>query len=112
MYKKNLIFLTIDTTQPVDKRFKKNFNDPLQKITINEQIKILDNKIRSNQAQYDLERQNANISALISGELDKYECLTCEDLGYKPDVVEKAKFGYFPLGQVLNKGLHTSEKQE
>ena len=22
-------FLTIDTTQPVDKRFKKNFNDPL-----------------------------------------------------------------------------------
>ena len=110
--KKNYIFLTIDTTQPVDKRFKKNFNDPLQKITINEQIKILDNKIRSNQAQYDLERQNANISALISGELDKYECLTREDLGYKPDVVEKAKFGYFPLGQVFNKGLHTSEKQE
>ena len=24
-------FLTIDTTQPVDKRFRKNFNDPLQK---------------------------------------------------------------------------------
>ena len=28
-------------------------------MTINEQIKILDNKIRSNQAQYDLDRQNA-----------------------------------------------------
>ena len=41
--------MTINTTQPVDKRFKKNFN---------EQIKILDNKIRSNQAQYDLDRQN------------------------------------------------------
>ena len=24
-------FLTIDTTQPVDKRFRKSFNDPLQK---------------------------------------------------------------------------------
>ena len=28
-------------------------------MTINEQIKILDNTIRSNQAQYDLDRQNA-----------------------------------------------------
>ena len=80
-------------------------------MTINEQIKILDNKIRSNQAQYDLDRQNAKISALSSGELDKYEYLTGEDLGYKPDVVQKAKFEYSPLGQVLNKGLDTSEKQ-
>ena len=42
-------------------------------MTINEQIKILDNKIRSNQAQYDLDRQNDEISALSSGELNKYE---------------------------------------
>ena len=41
-------------------------------MTINEQIKILDNKIRANQAQYDLDRQNAKISALSSCELDKY----------------------------------------
>ena len=81
-------------------------------MTISEQIKILDNKIRSNQAQYDLDRQNAKISALSSGELDKYEYLTGEDLGYKPDVVQKAKFEYFPLGQVFNKGLKTDEKQE
>ena len=60
-------------------------------MTINEQIKILDNKIRSNQAQYDLDRQNAKISALSSGELNKYEYLTGEDLGYKPDVVQKVK---------------------
>ena len=59
---------------------------------INKQIKILDNKIRSNQAQYDLDRQNAKISALMNGELDKYEYLTGEDLGYKPDVVQKARF--------------------
>ena len=60
-------------------------------MTINGQIKILDNKIRSNQAPYDLDRQNAKISALSSGELDKYEYLTREDLGYKPDVVQKSK---------------------
>ena len=80
-------------------------------MTINEQIKIIDNKIRSNQAQYDLDRQNAKISALSSGELDKYEYLTGEDLGYKPDVVQKPKFEYSPLNQVFNKELEKNEKQ-
>ena len=80
-------------------------------MTINERIKILNNKIRSNQAQYDLDRQNAKISALSSCELDKYEYLTGEDLEYKPDVVQKAKFEYSPLGQVFNKGLEKDEKQ-
>ena len=80
-------------------------------MTINEQIKILDNKIRSNQAQYDLDRQNAKIPALSSGELDKCEYLTGKSLGYKPDVVQKAKFECSPSGQVFNKGLDTSEKQ-
>ena len=74
-------------------------------MTINEQIKILDKKIRSNQAQYNLDRQNAKISTLNSGELDTYEYLTGEDLGYKPDVFQKTKFEYSPLGQVFNKGL-------
>ena len=104
--------MTIDTAQPVDKRFKKNFNDPLQKMTIKEQIKIPEDKIRSNQAQYNLDRQNAKISTLSSGELDTYEYLTGDDLGYKPDVVKKAKFEYSPLGQVFNKGLGKNEKQE
>ena len=81
-------------------------------MTINEQIKILNNKIRSNQAQYDLDRQNSKISALSSGKLDKYEYLAGEDLGYKPDVVQKANFEYSPFGQVFNNGLNTNEKQE
>ena len=67
---------------------------------------------KSNQAQYDLDKQNAKISAFSNSELDKYECLTGEDLGYKPDVVQKAKFEYSPLGQIFNKGLDVSEKQE
>ena len=81
-------------------------------MTVKDQLKILDNKIRQNQAAYNLYRKNANISALSSGELDKYEYLTSEDLGYRPDPVQKAKFEYSPLGQVFNKGLTTGEKSE
>ena len=47
-------------------------------MTINEKTKILDEKSRSNKAQYDLDRQNAKISALSRDELDKYEYLTGE----------------------------------
>ena len=57
-----------------------------------DQLKILDNKIRANKAQYDLDRKNDEISALSSGELEKYEYLTEKDLGYKPDAIQKAKF--------------------
>ena len=57
-------------------------------------------------------KQNVKISALSSGKLDKYEYLTGEDLGYRPDPVQKAKFEYSPLGQVLNKGLDFNEKHE
>ena len=81
-------------------------------MTVKDQLKILDNKIRQNQADYDLYRKNAKINALFSGKLDEYEYLTGEDLGYRPDPVQKAKFEYSPLGQMFNKGLHCSEKQE
>ena len=81
-------------------------------MTLTEQFKILDNKIRENKAQYDLDRQAAKISALSRGELEKYEYSTGENLGYKPDVVQKAKFEYSPLGQVFNKGLDVNEKKE
>ena len=81
-------------------------------MTLTEQVKILDDKIKANKAQYDLHRQVAKISALSSGELKKYEYLTGENLGYKPDVVHKAKFEYSPLGQVFNKGLDVTEKKD
>ena len=77
-----------------------------------DQLKIIDNKIKANKAQYDLERKNAEISAKSSGELDKYEYLTGEDLVYKPDAVQKAKFEYSPLGNVFNKGLDKNDKKE
>ena len=53
---------------------------------------IPDEKIKANQAQYDLDREAAKISKLSSREIDKYEYLTGEDLGYKPGVVEKVEF--------------------
>ena len=74
-------------------------------MTVKDQLKILDRRIKQNRADYDLYRQNAEISALSSGDLDKYEYLTGKDLGYKPDPVQKAKFEYSPFGQVFNKGL-------
>ena len=74
--------------------------------------KVLENKIRQNQADYDLYRKNAKISTLSSDKIDKYEYLTGEDFEYKPDAVQKAKFEYSPLGQAFNKGLEKDEKQE
>ena len=48
-------------------------------MTLTEQVKILHEKIKANKAQYDLDRKAAKISALSSGELEKYEYLTGED---------------------------------
>ena len=58
-------------------------------MTVKDQLKILDNKIRQNQANYELYRKNVKISALSSGKLDEHEYLTGEDLGYRPDPIQK-----------------------
>ena len=58
-------------------------------MTVTDQLKIIDNKINGNQAQYDLDKLVAKISALSSNGLRKSEYLTGEDLGYKPIVVEQ-----------------------
>ena len=76
------------------------------------QVKILDDKIKANNAQYNLDRMNAEISAYSSGDLSKYEYLTKKDLGYKPDAFEQAKFEYSPLGKVSTDGLGKSDKNE
>ena len=81
-------------------------------MTLTQQVKILDDNIKANKAQYDLDREKAKISAVSGGELEKYEYLTGEDLGYKTDVFQKAKFEYSPLGKVFNKGLDESDKKE
>ena len=77
-----------------------------------DQIKILDYKIEANKAQYMLDRKNAEISAKSSGELDKYEYLTGEDLDYKPDALTQAKFEYSPLGKTLTFGSTKEDKKQ
>ena len=81
-------------------------------MTVTDQIKISDRKIKQNEAQYDLDKNAAKISALSCNNLDKYEYLTDEDLGLKPSTVEQAKFEYSPLGKIFNKALKEENKKE
>ena len=66
-------------------------------MTVAYQIKILDRKIKQRQAQNDLDRKTAKISAYSLKSLDKYEYLTFEDLD--------------PLSKFLNKGLKKEDKK-
>ena len=65
-------------------------------MTPKEQIKILDDEI----------------STCASGDLSKYEYLTKQDLEYKPDAFEQAKFEYSPLRKVLTDGLTKEDKSK
>ena len=81
-------------------------------MTRKEQNKILNDKIEANNAQYNLDRMNAEISVYSSGDLPKYEYLTKKDLNYKPNAFEQEKFEYSPLGKVFSDGLDKSDKKE
>ena len=80
-------------------------------MTVTDQIKILNRKIKQNESQYDLDRKAAKISPLSSNNLDKYEYLTGEDLHLKPSIVEQGKFEYSPLGKIFNKRLSEEDKK-
>ena len=75
-------------------------------MTINDQIK--DEKV-----QYDINREAAKISALSSGKLDKYEYLTGEDIlsSTQQQIIEQTKFTYSPLGKAFDKQIKTIEDQ-
>ena len=75
-------------------------------MTLTNELEILDDKIKANQAQYDLGREGAKISALSSKNLlEKYEYLTREGLGHRPSVLEKNKLEYSRLGMSLSKSF-------
>ena len=67
-------------------------------MTINDQIK--DEKL-----QYDINREAAKTSALSSGKLSKYEYLTGEDIlpSNQQQIIEQTKFTYSPLGKAFEK---------
>ena len=81
-------------------------------MTVTDHIKILDRKIMQNEAQCDLDRKAAKISAFSSNNLDKHEYLTGKDLDSKSSNTEQAKFEYFPLGKIFNKGLDKDDQKE
>ena len=71
----------------------------------------IDEKIRDEKLQYDINREAVKTSALSSGKIDKYEFLTGEEI-LPPDqrkMIEKAKFGYSPLGIAFEKQTKTIE---
>ena len=76
-------------------------------MTINDQIR--DEKI-----QYDINREAAKISALSSGKIHRYEYLTGEDIvpSNQQQIIEQAKFIYSPLGKAFEKQIKTIEDQE
>ena len=75
-------------------------------MTINDQVK--DEKL-----QYNVNREAAKISALSSGKLHKYEYLTGEDIlpSNQQQIIEQTKFTYSPLGKAFDKKIKTIEDQ-
>ena len=73
----------------------------------------IDEKIRDEKLQYDINREAAKILALLSGKNDKYEYLTGE--GILPSdqrrVIEKAKFTYSSSGKAIEKQTKSIEDQ-
>ena len=76
-------------------------------MTINDQIK--DEKL-----QYNINREAAKISALSSGKLRKYEYLTGEDIlpSNQQQIIEETKFTYSALGKAFDIQIKTIEDQE
>ena len=73
-------------------------------------LNFLVTRVKTNQVQYDLDREPAKISVLSSKKMNKYGYLTGEDVGYKPEVLERVKFQYSPLGEILNKILKRDDR--
>ena len=65
----------------------------------------LEDQIRDEKLKYDIDREAAKISALSSGETDKYEYLTGKEisLSNQQQIIEQAKFTYSPLGKAFEK---------
>ena len=73
----------------------------------------IDNKIRDEKLQYDINREAAKISTLSSVNIDKYGFLIGEEI-LPPDqrrVKEQAKFSHSPLGKAFEKQTKTIEDQ-
>ena len=73
----------------------------------------IDDQIRDEKLQYDINREAAKISALSSNKIGKYEYLTGEEIlpSNQKQIIEQAKFTYSPLGKTFEKQIKTIEDQ-
>ena len=73
----------------------------------------IENQIKDEKLQYDINREAAKISALSSGKLDKYEYLTGEEIvpSNQQQIIQQAKFNSSPLGKAIEKQRKTIEDQ-
>ena len=74
---------------------------------------VIDDQIRDEKLQYDINREAAKISALSSCEINKYECLTGEEIlpSNQQQITEQAKFTYSPIGKAFGKQIKTIKDQ-
>ena len=73
----------------------------------------IDDQIRDEKLQYDINREATKISTLWSGQIDKYEYLTDEEilLSNQKQIIEQAKFTHSPLEKVFERQTKTTENQ-
>ena len=73
----------------------------------------IEDQLKDEKLQYDINREAAKISALSSGKLDKYEYLTGEEIlpSNQQQIIQQAKFTYSPLGKALEKQIKTIKDQ-
>ena len=74
----------------------------------------IDDRIRDEKLQYDINREAAKISALSSNEIRKYDYLTGEEIlpSNQKQIIEQAKFTYSPFGKVFEKQIKEIEDQD
>ena len=73
----------------------------------------IDDQIKYEKLQYDINSEAAKISALSSGKFNKYEYLTGEEIlpSNKQQIIEQSKFEYSPLEKAFEKQIKTIEDQ-
>ena len=73
----------------------------------------IEDQIKDEKLQYDINREAAKILALSSGKIDKYEYLTSEEIlpSNQQQIIQQAKFAYSPLGKAFEKQIKTIENQ-
>ena len=65
----------------------------------------INDQIKDEKLQYDINKEAAKISALSSGKLHKYEYLTGEDIlpSNQQQITDQTKFTYSSLGKAFDK---------